>query len=51
MQKRFAGTKPNCEVLMPMRQISRLFAPATTQPCHNFLPINSVERTVNTQEM
>jgi len=51
MQKRFAGTKPNCAVLMPIRQISALFAPATTQPCHNLLPTNSVEITVNTQEM
>jgi hypothetical protein len=51
MQKRLAGTKPNCAVLMPIRQMSALFAPAMTQPCHNFLPTNSVEITVNKQEM
>ena len=34
-----------------IRQISALFAPATIQPCHNFLPTNRVEITVNTQEM
>ncbi len=36
---------------MPIRQISALFALAMIQPCHNFLPINTVEITVNTQEM
>ena len=51
MQKRFAGRKPNCAVLMPITQINALFAPAMTQPCHNFLPTNSVEITVNTQEI
>ena len=51
MQKRLAGTKPNCSVLMPIRQMSALFAPAMTQPCQNFLPTNNVEITVNAQEM
>ena len=51
MQKRLAVTKPNCAVLIPIRQMSALFAPATIQPCHNFLPTNNVEITVNTQEM
>jgi len=51
MQKRFAGTKPNCAVRMPIRQISKLFAPATIQPCQSLLPTSTVERIVNAQEM
>ena len=51
MQKRLAATKPNCAVLIPIRQMSALFTAAMIQPCHNFLPTNSVEITVNTQEM
>jgi hypothetical protein len=51
MQKRLAGTKPNWAVLMPIRQMSALFAPAMIHPCHNFLPTKRVEMTVNPQEM
>jgi len=51
MQKRFAGTKPNCAVRIPIKQIIALLAPAMIQPCHNFLPTRSVETTVSAHEI
>lgn len=51
MQKRLAGTKPNCQVRIPIRQITTLFALATSQPCHSFRPTRMVELTVSAQEI
>jgi len=51
MQKRFAGMNPNCAVRTAMTQTTKLFAPANTQPCQNFLPIRTVDRTVRKHEM
>lgn len=50
MQKRFAGTSPNCAVLTPIMQRMTLFTPVTTQPCHIWRPIMTVDATVRTQE-
>lgn len=51
MQKRLAGTKPNCAVRTPITQITMLFTAAITQPCHNFFPTKMVETTVKTHEI
>jgi hypothetical protein len=51
MQNRFAGTKPNCAVRIPMTQIMTLLIAATNHPCQSFLPTRTVESTVNTQEI
>src|ERR1700730_12909572 len=50
MQKRLPGRNPNSAVRIPMRQMIMLFAPATTQPCHNFFPTMTVERTDKTHD-
>jgi hypothetical protein len=50
IQNRFAGTKPNWAVRIPMKQMMTLFAAATTHPCHSFFPTRTVEMTVNTHE-
>jgi hypothetical protein len=49
-QKRFAGTRPNWWVLMPITQRMTLFTPVTTHPCHMRRPINTVDTIVRTQE-
>jgi hypothetical protein len=51
MQKRFAGTKPNWAVCIPMKQMMTLFAAATTHPCQSFFPTKTVEITVKTHEI
>jgi len=51
MQKRFAGTNPNCAVCSPITQTITLFAPATSHPCQNFLPTKIADKTVSTHEM
>jgi hypothetical protein len=51
MQNRFAGTNPNCEVRIPIKQMMTLLTAAMTQPCHNFFPTSTVETTVNTHDM
>jgi hypothetical protein len=51
MQNRLAGTKPNCAVRIPMKQMMTLLTPATIQPCHNFFPTSTVDITVKTHEM
>ena len=33
-----------------MKQMTTLFNAVKSQPCHNFLPINTVETIVSTQE-
>lgn len=51
MQKRFAGTNPNCAVRRPITQTTTLFAPAISHPCQNFLPTKIADRIVSTHEM
>src|SRR6266404_6823659 len=50
MQRRLAGTKPNCAVRTPMTQTTALLRAATIQPCQSFLPMRTVANTINTQE-
>jgi hypothetical protein len=50
MQKRLAGSNPNCAVRNPMTQMMMLFAPAMNQPCHSFFPTRTVERMVKKQD-
>lgn len=50
MQNRFAGMKPVCAVRIPMQQMTALFAPAITHPCHKRRPTITVESTVSRHE-
>jgi hypothetical protein len=50
MQKRFAGTKPNCDVFTPIMQTMTLFTAARAQPSQHRLPIRIVEKIVSTQD-
>jgi hypothetical protein len=51
MQKRLAGTNPNCAVRIPITQRITLLAAASAQPCHNRFPTITVETTLKTHEM
>jgi hypothetical protein len=51
MQRRLAGTNPNWALRIPITQMMMLFAPAMTQPCHNFFPTKTVEIMVKMQDM
>src|SRR5437879_8840867 len=50
MQRRLAGTNPNCAVWTPMTQTTALLTAATTQPCQSFWPMSKGARTVKMQE-